>query len=297
MYGLSKKFLQQAFDRLATAVVVVDAQGSGLTVAYANSALEQLTGWDVSEILGRRLVDLVVGGDMPVAEDALPGEERSLSQRWNCRDGAVLELTFRLAPLFERPGAPVYWLLSQTPVDAQQSAAGASRRTRSGDNRDAATGLPCRRVFEDVLRRDWGIARREQRAVTLMMFQVEAIDTYRELFGRHSTDACMLKVGHAISGSLRRAGDMVARFASDRFAALISGSSEAQAREFAAQIASKVRTLALPHPRSPTGRYVSVSFGVSSRVPPSDGSTVDVLIDAAEADLADAQAEARRQAS
>ncbi|HHQ13468.1 MAG TPA: diguanylate cyclase, partial [Chromatiales bacterium] len=199
MYRLSKKLLQQAFDRLATAVVIVDARPPGPTVAYVNSALEQLTGWDISEILGRRLADLVIGGDMPAAEDALPGEERSLLQRWNCRDGAVLELTFQLAPLYERPGAPAYWLLSQTVADAEQSGAGRARRARANDSRDAATGLPCRRIFEDVLRRDWGIARREQRAVTLIMFQVDAIDAYRELFGRHSTDACMLKVGHAIS--------------------------------------------------------------------------------------------------
>ena len=296
MYGLTKKLLQQAFDRLATAVVVVDAHRSGLTVAYVNSALEQLTGWDSSEILGRRLADLVVGGDMPAAEDALPGEERCLLQRWNCRDGAVLELTFQLAPLFERPGVPGYWLLSQTVADAGQSVSGVLRRARSNDSRDPATGLPCRRVFEQVLRRDWGIARREQRSVTLIMFQVDAIDAYRELFGRHSTDACMLKVGHAISGSLRRAGDMVARFESDRFAALISGSSEAQAREFAAQIASKVRTLALPHPRSPAGRYVSVSFGVSSRVPARDGASADVLVEAAEAELVSARVEAEREA-
>ncbi len=285
MLQIGKKVLIQALDHCAAGLVIVSAAGDDLEVVYANGAIEALTGWDSTELTGRAMTDWVASGDQPSAEDALPGRERWLRQRWRCRDGGERELVFRLSALFTRPGAPAYWLLSQDMgADASQPAAAGSRAGRQ-DHLDAHTGLLNRHGLDELLRRDWGMARRDQRSLALIMFRVDALDAYRDVFGRHATDATLRKIGHAISGSLRRAGDAAARFDASQFAVVIGSANVQQALDLAERIAAKVQDLAIHHPRTPAGRYVALSYGVATLVP--DRQTPHAaLIDKAMANLA-----------
>ena len=196
--------------------------------------------------------------------------------------------------MFARPGQPAYWLIT---VDADQGGAESSAddtlrialrdaqlRLRQLDRSDAITGLANRQAFLEVVQRDWSVASREQRRITVIVFQVDALDRYRDLYGKHAADSCLRKVAHAISGSLRRSGDIAARVADNRFAALVGSAEESGAREFAAQIARKVRDLAIHHPRSSADRYVTVSLGLGSEIPPW-GETDNSLLQKAEAEI------------
>ncbi|MDJ0928438.1 MAG: diguanylate cyclase [Gammaproteobacteria bacterium] len=290
MFEIGKKILLQALDNGSAGTVILDARGSTCTVLYANAAMEDLTGWDVSELHGRDLGELLASGELPHAEDGLPGGNRVLAQRWHCRDGGEQRIDFQLAPLFDRPGAPAYWLLSQVPgPDAPR----VLRRSGRSGSLDVLTGLSNRQAFDELLRRDWGIARREQRNLTMILFRVNELDAYRDLFGRHSTDSCLRKVAHAISGSLHRAGDAVARIDTGDFVVLIGGAGKSQAADFAARIAAKVRELAIHHPRSGVERYVTVSFGIGSATP-TRNAAADSLLNEAEAGLR-AQIDARER--
>ena len=156
------------------------------------------------------------------------------------------------------------------------------------DGRDSATGILSRHAFDDLLQRDWVLARREQRSLGLMLFQLDGFDAYREVYGRHAADSCLRKVAHAITGSLRRAGDLTARFQDDQFVVLISQGDENKIADLAAAIAGKVRGLSVHHPRSPVDRFVTVSFGVAVGIPASTGS-VNVLVEQAEESLTHSQ--------
>ncbi len=281
MFNLKKSILLQALDQAASALLLIRAGGRG-RIVYSNRRLEQLTGWSTAELLDREVVELLIAGELPCGDDALPGTERVLAHRWRCRDGGDQALSFSVAPLFERPGVPAYWLLSETGESADSRPL---RRVLRTSSLDQATGLLARTSFDELLRRDWRIARREQRGLTLMLFRVDELDAYQALFGRHASDACLRKVGHVIAGSLRRGGDAVARFAAGDFAVLIGGSSERQAKELAERIAAKVRELAIHHPRSAVDRYVTVSFGLGCITPAGDASA-DRLVTLATRDLA-----------
>lgn len=273
MNNLTKKLLIQALDQCASGLLVVDANDPRSPVIYANEAFVDLTGWQAGALVGQPLRDFLVNGDLPGPETT------ELEQRWRSRNAAPLSLTLRVAPLCQRPGVPDYWLLSHPgPAAAKGGQHGEPART------DAVTGLPNRRIFEDVLRRDWGIARRDGRGLSLILFQVDAMDSYREVFGRHSADACLRKVGHAIGGALHRCGDLAARIDADRFAALVGSGSQAEVATFAASIAGRVRDLAIHHPRSSVARFVTVSTGVAAMVPDGDEAE-DELLARAERDL------------
>lgn len=259
MINLTKKLLTQALDQCASGVLVVEAKGKRCAIVYANEAFSDLTGWDPGDLVGRGLRDFLAHGDLPSADAS------ELEHRWRSRSDAPVELTLRVAPLYQRPGLPDYWMLSHP-----GPAAARDGRLREPAGTDTVSGLPNRRVFEDVLHRDWGMARRDGRGLAVILFQVDAMDSYRQVFGRHAADACLRKVGHAISGAMRRCGDLAARVDADRFAALVGAGSEEEIAVFAAEIADRVRGLAIHHPRSPAARFVTVSTGVAAMVPSGD---------------------------
>jgi diguanylate cyclase (GGDEF)-like protein len=298
MKDIDKSVLIQALDQLPIGTFIVDARRDHWPVVYMNSIIGQLTGLDVSTLIGCPWRGLLVDPEelAPQRERLLGSPAlvvRHLKQRWQSRSGEPVDMELQVSPLFARPGQPAYWLIT---VDSDQRGgeepAGedtlrlalrdAQLRLRQLDRSDAITGLPNRQAFLEVVQRDWAIAAREQRRISVIVFQVDALDRYRDLYGKHAADSCLRKVAHAITGSLRRTGDVASRVADNRFAALVGSGEESNARDFAAQIARKVRELAIHHPRSPTGRYVTVSIGLGSEIPVWGG-TENTLLQTAEA--------------
>jgi diguanylate cyclase (GGDEF)-like protein len=140
----------------------------------------------------------------------------------------------------------------------------------------------------EVLRRDWSIAQRDGRTLTVMHIDVDGCRDYLEVFGRSATDNMLRQVGRTIASAMRRTSDIVARLANDEFLLLGVSMEEDRAREHAEHIAGRIRALAIHHPRSRTGRYLTVSVGVVTSVPPRDRGS-EVLIEAAQRALVTAK--------
>jgi len=293
MFNLSKNIIKQALDLSPVATLIVDLNAAPQTIQYANQAFEALSGYDAGEIVGRHWDGLT---------GAAEGDHANREIELSChpRLGAADTLRFELYPLYDGPGTARYWLATeQKPVEQDDSAdperdtliavlREARNHLRRADGRDSTTGVLNRRAFDDLMHRDWVLARREQRPLALMVFQLDSFDAYCDVFGRHAADACLRKVAHAITGSLRRAGDLTARYADDRFAVLMGQGNVSQAAELAAQIADKVRELAIHHPRSREDRFVTASWGVAV-IDADRLHTQPDLIDLAEVDLQEAR--------
>ncbi len=294
MINITKRVIYQALECAPQPIVIVDARQPGLTVAYVNPAFEALTGLDSTALAGTALTELVPDGDLSELEKGVTGEwvanhGQRLKQRWRIKSGQPIAVDVHLSALYETAGRPAYWMLTQIHEPVAEAGTGsnseaalrsalrdAHRQLKRLKRSDPATGIPNHKVFGEAIQRDWGVACREQINLGIIVFSVDALAEYRALFGRHSTDAMFRKIGHAIVGSLRRSGDLGARLNSDRFAVLIGSADEQQATELAKRIQSKVRKLAIHHPRSPA-RFVTVSFGVASVVPERDMSSACLL--------------------
>jgi diguanylate cyclase (GGDEF)-like protein len=153
---------------------------------------------------------------------------------------------------------------------------------------DRSSGLSTPEHLMDVLRRDWSIAQRDGRSLTLMRVDVDGCRDYLEVFGRSATENVLRQVGRTIASAMRRTSDVVARFANDEFLLLGVSMEDARAREHAEHIAGRVRALAIHHPRSRTGRYLTVSIGVVTAVA-SRTADCEVLLTAVQRALAEAK--------
>jgi len=306
LINLTKKIAIQALDSSAQALVVVNAHKRGLPVVYVNTAFETLTGLEAGHIIGGRLDELVVDGQLPGRSGEWSSEgDEDCEQSWRSKADGELRLNVRRTPLFDRPGKPSFWLLTALGLAGAESTDGeaalrdalhdARRKLKRLERTDTVTGVPNEGAFGELLQRDWGIARREQRRLGIAIFEVDYLEEYREKLGRHATDSVLRKVAHAVNGSLRRAGDFGARVGDDRFAVVLGSANETQARDFAERAVRKVSNLAIPHPRSPRARNITISYGTAAEVPEWT-STCNALLETAEQRLAESQAEAAASA-
>lgn len=256
-------------------VLMVTATPGAHRILHVNPAFAERSGYAPEELHSREVGRLMQG----------PPVDGTWTMR--ASDGSELELV--AAPLHDPPGRPSVLLLTTAGglrgTGDALSAATALAGSGTGswlklprDSRmDSVTGLPGRAAFAEVLARDWALARREARELSVVVFRIDDYDSYVSVFGRHAADACLKKVAHGISNSLRRATDYCARVGHDEFAVLIVGVDRRKAGEFAARIAQRVRDLAIHHPRSAVARYVTVSCGVASEVPPRDSADCPLL--------------------
>jgi diguanylate cyclase (GGDEF)-like protein len=238
-------------------------QGSPLQVVYANETLATLVHLPVSALVGQKLEEFEIEAPLDPAATAGCGAMRVQLKR---ADGSVVGCE-RWAVLLPEGRLAMYYRPLQ--------------RVIAGTAVDRTNGLATAEHLLETLRRDWSIGQRDGRTITLIRFDVDACREYREVFGRVATDNVLRQLGRTISATMRRTSDVVARFGDDEFVALGVAMEPSSASAFAESILGRIRALAIHHPRSRTGRFMTMSAGVVTTVPPR-GRDCEVLLEAAQ---------------
>ncbi len=282
--------LRILFEAAPEGVMVCDAVAADYPIVYVNRAMEQLTGYSRADMEGRN-PRFLYGTDRD--QEALKRLRSALGSGAGChvsvrnfrRDGTLFFNELTLVPLRDAQGQLTHF------ASFHREPAGPLRAS-SGEFKDAAlstqtmlayvrddklTGLLRRSYFEDLLQRDWGLAQRESRRLTLVAFDLDLFTQYREVFGAQGGDQCFRRIARVIAGCFRRSTDLCARLDTDQVIALTVGMESADAVCFAESILTRVRDLAIHHPRSSVSRYVTVSAGVASMIPGVDANK-DTLI-------------------
>jgi two-component system cell cycle response regulator len=267
MNGFQNDFLRGALDVSPEGVVICEAGGDRLVV-YANPAFCRLTGYDVAELIGKNL-RLLQGEDRDQQEldglrEALGHSEAVRALLRNQRkDGTVFVNDMNIHPLRNGEGKVTHFIGYHRE---------GGTRTRTGDTgirglptwvrEDRLTGLASRYYFEDVLKRDFALAQRDKTDIALLLFDIDQLGPYNEIFDRAGGDAVVKRVARAIAGSFRRGTDIVGRWEGASVIILMHGTSSDHVIQHATTVAHRVREQQIHHPRS-TQRYVTVSGGVA----------------------------------
>jgi len=112
---------------------------------------------------------------------------------------------------------------------------------------------------------------------------IDGWSDYREVFGRSASDNVLRQVGRTIATITKRASDVVAKTDNDNFLVLGVAMEADCAFGFAEQIVARIRALSIHHPRSPSGRFLSVSVGVVTVCPPRNASHETIVTAASRA--------------
>jgi len=288
---LKKSVLERIIDTTSDGIIVADASVEDLPIVYANPSFEKLCGYPRNELL-RKTFKFLQGEDrdqesvqeLRVAVRA--GRECDVLVRSHRKDGGLFWNQLRVAPIAEN-GKILWWVAIARDVGAirdiqnqRDTQKEALRDARTHLPKDRLTGLFSRAYFDDVLAREWAASALVSRRLTLFLFDVDFFDIYNETFGRGAGDSCLRLVAQAIRSCFRRDSDLVVRYDGQRFACLAASMGSGDAIEFAQMICDRVKELCIHNPKSPVGRYITVSGGVAALKPGQD-QTVALLIESA----------------
>ncbi len=255
-------------------IVICDATAADCPALFVNSAFAQMCGYPVAALLGSNL-------------RILQGTDRDQDARARLRDAVEKGEPARVLVRNYRPDGSLFW--NETLVQPVRDASGklthfigyhrdAGGRLKSAERapaglpswlrEDRLTGLHSRAYFEELLNRDWSVAQRDSHEIGLALFDIDDLGAYNEKFDRSAGDACIRRVARVVGASYRRGGDLVGRWEGGTFAVLTQGEAAEKANQYASIVKQRVRDLLIHHPTAGAGRYVTLSAGIASLVPP-----------------------------
>jgi diguanylate cyclase (GGDEF)-like protein len=274
---LFEEVLRNALDGIA----VVESRDGITQVAYGNATLAALLRRSEDWVAGRRLEDVEV--EAP-ADANLTTTGAGSRVRLKRVDGTLVDCE-RWAVMLSGGRMALYY----RPVPRNSPGALAAALERS-------SGLSTEEQLLEMLVRDWSIGQRDGRSVTLMHFEIDSWADYLEIFGRGASDNVLRQVGRTIAAVMKRASDVVARAGQGGFLVLGVSMEAAAALGFADQIVSRIRSLSIHHPRSVTGKFLTVSAGVVTARPPR-GASHALMLEATQVAVGESKASGGNRAT
>ncbi len=150
---------------------------------------------------------------------------------------------------------------------------------------DGLTGLANRRYFDETLHREWRRSARSGARLALLMIDIDKFKSFNDRYGHWRGDEALQALAREIQTSIRRPGDLAARYGGDEFAVVLPETDITGARVVAERIRRAMLDGAAAHP----GTLPTVSVGVSCMIS-MPGTSPAILVKVADAALYRAKA-------
>ena len=214
---------------------------------------------------GRHVRTLVVTFDVPAGGDKAPVES-ALALPLRSGDD-----TMGLLAVLTRVGGTA--LSSETNAAVEDLAASAApaienarryHEARRLADIDSHTGLHNRRYFHETLAREVARSQRYERALALIVFDVDDFKTINDRFGHLAGDTVLGQVGERVR-SVVRSSDIACRVGGDEFGVILTEST----LEDAEQLCERLKSHMALHPIPQAGR-LQISAGIAGLRPQDD---------------------------
>ncbi|WP_455922543.1 diguanylate cyclase domain-containing protein [Pseudomonas putida] len=159
---------------------------------------------------------------------------------------------------------------------------------------DALTGLANRRQLDAALPHEIGRARRNGKALGLIMIDVDHFKRFNDLYGHPEGDQCLASVGRAVLDCVGRSSDLVVRYGGEELLLVLPESDWQGTWQVAEKVLVAVRALGIPHAGN-DGGVVTVSAGLHVWLPGAGDAHPQDLIQAADQALYAAKSQGRNR--
>ncbi|MGK7881291.1 MAG: diguanylate cyclase [Crocosphaera sp.] len=157
---------------------------------------------------------------------------------------------------------------------------------------DELTQVYNRRYFNDYLEQEWRRLVRGRGDISLILCDIDYFKLYNDYYHHQAGDECLHQVAQCLKNFVRRSTDVVARFGGEEFVIILSNTNRFGAKKVAEKLCQAVESLKIPHYHSQCSPYVTMSLGVATTIPTSQGSP-ERLIEAADKALYQAKLKGR----
>ena len=159
---------------------------------------------------------------------------------------------------------------------------------------DEMTGLRNRRGVNIIISDELGRMKRAQLPVALIVLDVDHFKAYNDNYGHPAGDQVLQRIANVMLEMTNRGGEFAARMGGEEFAMFFPGMKLTAALEVAERVREGVLGLRIPHEKSTTAEFVTVSVGLVSCVPDWE-LEFDQLLRAADVALYESKTSGRNQ--
>jgi len=142
---------------------------------------------------------------------------------------------------------------------------------------DALTGIANRRYFDQELTKQWHWSMRKERALAVIMFDIDYFKPYNDNYGHPQGDVALRQVAQAMKLSQLRPFDTVCRYGGEEFVLILSETDLTGATIVAKRMCQAVEDLAIMHQHSAVSSVLTISAGVGV-IKPDLGNSLDELL-------------------
>lgn len=281
------------------AIIMLDPHGRVVTW---NEGAQQLKGYTQAEIVGHSMecfypAEAVAAGTPARLLALAAAEGRCEDEGWRVRkDGTSFFADVVITSMRDPTGQLVGFAKITRDIterkEIQDKLAAANRELEILATHDGLTGLANRRCFDEKLDAEFHRAMRDGTTLSFVMIDIDHFKGFNDCYGHPAGDDCLSEITLAMKDALHRPGDMVARYGGEEFALLLPNTPEVGALSIAERIRQAVRSRRIEYAASQQ-KIVTISLGVASLVPKSDGHRPEDLVSVADRALYAAKAGGR----
>lgn len=133
---------------------------------------------------------------------------------------------------------------------------------------DGLTGLYNRRYVNEIYRREWEKALKNQSPLGTLMIDIDYFKRFNDTFGHLEGDICLQKIANSIEQTVRDFNIFVGRFGGEEFILLLPDTDLDQCTDVARQILNNIASQNISSAQK--NCCVSVSIGIGIMTPQSD---------------------------
>ena len=265
------------FEYSPQAVMITDPEHR---IRRVNSAFVSITGWQESEVRGRRESMLSAGRDEPRLRDEMQARLDSggiwVGELWSRRrDGEVYPENRTVVAIRNAGGELLHYVSQFSDISAEKFAA---ERIHRLAHYDATTELPNRVLLQDRLLHTINRAVRSNDRLALLFLDLDGFKAINDTFGHSAGDEVLRLISLRLMSRLRKA-DIVARVGGDEFAVVLGDvGQDSDVQGICDQL---LQVITEPCELSGQSARVTTSIGIAMF--PDDGSDVQTLLKHADA--------------
>jgi diguanylate cyclase (GGDEF)-like protein/PAS domain S-box-containing protein len=265
----------KALDASVNGIFITGAPDAGSLIEYANPAIEQITGYSASELVGTNCRFLQGSQN---EQPALADVRLALREGRSCnvvlenyrKDGRPFWNDLTIAPVRDEHGVISHHI--GVVNDVTERARYQEELEREA-NFDSLTGLPNRNLLGDRLEQMLSHAKRAQERLAVVMLDLDNFKFVNDSLGHHAGDTLLVQTAARLKHTMREQ-DTVARYAGDEFVIVLADCAD---DEGVSSLMSRVLA-AMSEPLTIAEHRLSVTCSIGMSMYPDDGTDSSTLL-------------------
>ena len=216
------RLFEAALNAVANGIIITDVTSA---IEWANPAFTEITGYELSEVLGRNPGEMLNSGKQDSRFYQGMWQAIRAGRVWSGelvnrrKDGSLFDEALTISPVTDSDGKIRHFVAVTQDISERKAS---EERVQHLANHDQLTDLPNRMLLSDRLSQSLAQVRRERGTLALMFLDLDDFKPVNDTLGHDVGDLLLKEVALRLRACAPRNSDTVARLGGDEFVILLA---------------------------------------------------------------------------